>query len=75
MPNLINVMMQLRKVCNHPYLVEGVEDRDTKDVPHNEYLDKLVNASGKLVLLDKVDHQTEAAPLVSVPLTHRPASA
>ena len=26
-PSLMNVMMELRKCCNHPYLVKGVEDR------------------------------------------------
>lgn len=78
-PNLMNVMMQLRKLCNHPYLLQGVEDRgmvlklyffDSKEcncvffffflvldqdgVPPEKYYDKLIRASGKLVLLDKV---------------------
>lgn len=26
-PSLMNVMMELRKCCNHPYLVKGAEDR------------------------------------------------
>lgn len=30
-PSLMNVMMELRKCCNHPYLVKGAEDRILKD--------------------------------------------
>lgn len=26
-PSLMNVMMELRKICNHPFLVKGVEDK------------------------------------------------
>lgn len=26
MPNLINVMMELRKCCNHPFLIKGAEE-------------------------------------------------
>eukprot|EP00002_Diphylleia_rotans_P026171 TRINITY_DN5206_c0_g1_i2.p1 TRINITY_DN5206_c0_g1~~TRINITY_DN5206_c0_g1_i2.p1 ORF type:complete len:639 (+),score=142.50 TRINITY_DN5206_c0_g1_i2:43-1959(+) len=46
---LLNVMMQLRKICNHPYLFDNVE-------PGPPYTngEHLVEASGKLVLLDKL---------------------
>lgn len=27
MPSLNNLFMQLRKVCNHPYLIKGVQER------------------------------------------------
>ena len=30
-PSLMNVMMELRKCCNHPYLVRGAEERILKD--------------------------------------------
>jgi len=30
-PSLMNVMMELRKCCNHPYLVKGAEDRILAD--------------------------------------------
>ena len=46
---LLNVVMQLRKACNHPYLFDGVEDR-TLD-PFGEHL---VSAAGKLSFLDKL---------------------
>lgn len=28
LPKLMNIQMELRKCCNHPYLVEGVEDAE-----------------------------------------------
>jgi superfamily II DNA or RNA helicase len=46
---LLNIVMQLRKCCNHPYLFEGVED---KSLP--AYGEHLVQNSGKMVLLDKL---------------------
>jgi SNF2 family DNA or RNA helicase len=30
-PSLMNVMMELRKCCNHPYLVKGAEERILAD--------------------------------------------
>lgn len=46
---LLNVLMQLRKVCNHPYLFEGAEEGPPfVDGPH------LWQSSGKLTLLDKL---------------------
>lgn len=59
-PSLMNVMMELRKCCNHPYLVRGVEDRVYADLSEVEKMDeqishkKLIECSGKLVLLDKL---------------------
>ena len=29
MPSLVNIQMELRKACNHPYLIKGVEEADT----------------------------------------------
>jgi SNF2 family DNA or RNA helicase len=59
-PSLMNVMMELRKCCNHPYLVRGVEERVMAELAPEERLDpeihrkKLIDCSGKLVLLDKL---------------------
>lgn len=54
-PNLLNVVMQLRKVCNHPFLIKGVEDRETIGKETNaEYFNALVESSGKMILLDKL---------------------
>ncbi|TMW56863.1 hypothetical protein Poli38472_006873 [Pythium oligandrum] len=54
-PNLMNVMMELRKCCNHPYLNNGVEERlneglETDDQRHQ----MMVKCCGKMVLLDKL---------------------
>jgi len=46
---LCNIVMQLRKVCNHPYLFDGVEDRELD--PMGEHL---IDNCGKLQLLDKL---------------------
>jgi SNF2 family DNA or RNA helicase len=56
LPSLMNVMMQLRKCCNHPYLLEGVEEMELRDVPPSpeEIHSRLIAASGKLVLIDKL---------------------
>ena len=46
---MLNIVMQLRKCCGHPYLFEGVEDR-TLD-PLGEHL---VDNCGKLNMVDKL---------------------
>jgi len=54
-PNLINLFMQLRKICNHPFLLGGVEEKEhAKAGALPEYYKNFVNASGKMVLLDKL---------------------
>eukprot|EP00597_Dinobryon_sp_UTEXLB2267_P004843 CAMPEP_0170077316 /NCGR_PEP_ID=MMETSP0019_2-20121128/14156_1 /TAXON_ID=98059 /ORGANISM="Dinobryon sp., Strain UTEXLB2267" /LENGTH=1791 /DNA_ID=CAMNT_0010289569 /DNA_START=144 /DNA_END=5519 /DNA_ORIENTATION=- len=59
-PSLMNVMMELRKCCNHPYLVKGVEDRILAELTAEEannpqiVYQKFIESSGKLVLLDKL---------------------
>ncbi|XP_077582608.1 chromodomain-helicase-DNA-binding protein 6 isoform X2 [Stigmatopora nigra] len=61
MPNLINTMMELRKCCNHPYLITGAEEKilesfrkshspDASDLQ----LQAMIQAAGKLVLIDKL---------------------
>ncbi|KAL4962805.1 putative SNF2 family helicase/ATPase [Aspergillus stella-maris] len=46
---LLNIVMQLRKCCNHPYLFEGAE-------PGPPYTtdEHLVDNAGKMVILDKL---------------------
>lgn len=46
--------MQLRKCCNHPFLLTGVESEVRNQQPNTSTVDLLVNASGKFVLLDKL---------------------
>lgn len=46
---LLNILMQLRKCCNHPYLFDGAE-------PGPPYTtdEHIVSNSGKMVVLDKL---------------------
>lgn len=55
--NLNNMLMQLRKLCNHPYLV--LEDIQT--IPDDLYYQYLIASSGKLFVLDKILHKLLAA--------------
>ena len=68
-PALRNIAMQLRKVCNHPYMLKGVEDilcgadakrpgqvtglNDTPEVAARRK-EILLRGSGKMVLLEKL---------------------
>ena len=60
MPNLMNTMMELRKCCIHPFLINSAEEQisaDYKQQYSNEpdsQLKCMVQASGKLVLIDKL---------------------
>lgn len=58
-PSLMNVMMELRKCCNHAYLNRGVEERILSEIPPSQRTaenmhNQLVACSGKMVLLDKL---------------------
>eukprot|EP01038_Epipyxis_sp_PR26KG_P008238 gene8238-11148_t len=46
---ILNIVMQLRKCCNHPYLFPGVEDRTLDPMGDHLYMN-----CGKMVLLDKL---------------------
>ncbi|KAI9346673.1 SNF2 family N-terminal domain-containing protein [Pilaira anomala] len=57
MPHLRNIMMQLRKCCIHPYLLEGAEEvivEDSRAKTPQEQFSCLIDSSGKLVLIDKL---------------------
>lgn len=45
---LLNIVMQLKKCCNHPYLFEGAEPEPFDTGEH------LIQNSGKMVILDKL---------------------
>ena len=48
---LRSIYIQLRKVCNHPFLFEEADE-------HPEYTDEsIITASGKLLILDKLLHK------------------
>ena len=44
-----NILIQLRKVCNHPYLFENQEPDNADELGEH-----LINASGKMIFLDKL---------------------
>ncbi|PPQ90452.1 hypothetical protein CVT25_014970 [Psilocybe cyanescens] len=48
---LSNELMQLRKICQHPFLFESVEDKIS---PGGFIDDKLVRTSGKIELLNRI---------------------
>ncbi|KAH0789811.1 F/Y-rich N-terminus family protein [Histomonas meleagridis] len=64
--NLRNISMELRKVCNHPYLIQGSEDQilielkeashitDDDELPENFIEEALIRSAGKMILLDKL---------------------
>ncbi|OAD00786.1 hypothetical protein MUCCIDRAFT_10946, partial [Mucor lusitanicus CBS 277.49] len=57
MPQLRNIMMQLRKCCIHPYLLDGAEEvivNDSGARNIQEQFKCLIDSSGKLVLIDKL---------------------
>ena len=50
-----NILIQLRKVCNHPYLFENVEPENVDDAGEH-----LVTAAGKMIFVDKLLKRTIA---------------
>lgn len=60
-PRLVSMEMQFRKCCNHPYMLEGVEDMEREELEkadQQKYKDltehPLIQSSGKMVLLHKL---------------------
>jgi SNF2 family DNA or RNA helicase len=48
-------MMELRKCCNHPYLIKGVEEDVVSTLKTaEEVFNASIQCSGKLVLIDKL---------------------
>ena len=64
--SLRNISMELRKVCNHPFLIKGAEKQITIEqkerlhiesddqIPDNFEFDMLVRTAGKMILLNKL---------------------
>jgi superfamily II DNA or RNA helicase len=54
-PSLMNISMELRKCCNHPFLIRGAEGVMMQQAEEGVTVEELlVRASGKCVLLDKL---------------------
>jgi len=60
MPNLMNTMMELRKCCIHPFLINGAEEQIMEEYKqqhghdHDSQMKCMIQAAGKLVLIDKL---------------------
>jgi len=53
--SLNNLEMQLRKCCNHPFLIKEIEAELTKDcLTPEEKFNKMIESSGKMILLNKL---------------------
>jgi len=61
-PNLMNAMMELRKCCNHPFLINGAEERIVSEYTDGaeghetitKHFKAMTESSGKMVLIDKL---------------------
>jgi SNF2 family DNA or RNA helicase len=63
---LSNELMQLRKICQHPFLFDSVEDKMN---PTGMIDDKIIRTSGKIELLARIlpkffatDHRVSTSP-------------
>lgn len=65
LPKLMNIQMELRKCCNHPFLIDGVEETFMEELDEEcrermlefekERTERgLIASSGKMVLIDKL---------------------
>mmetsp|Transcript_15385 Transcript_15385/g.45299 ORF Transcript_15385/g.45299 Transcript_15385/m.45299 type:complete len:1328 (-) Transcript_15385:31-4014(-) len=52
--SLLNIIMELKKCCNHPFLFESAEENYRGTDGDRSVVDRLILTSGKLVLLDKL---------------------
>ncbi|KAJ3277093.1 choline dehydrogenase 7 [Terramyces sp. JEL0728] len=57
-PNMVNTMIELRKCCIHPWLLNGAEEQILEELnchdSHDLQIKALINSSGKMVLIDKL---------------------
>merc|ERR1719195_1122364 len=51
--SLCNIVVELKKCCNHAYLTKPPDDREA-GVTKEERLEKILRGSGKMLLLDKL---------------------
>jgi chromodomain-helicase-DNA-binding protein 1 len=53
--SLLNIMMELKKASNHPYMFPNVEDRQLKgSEDKNDQLRGMITSSGKMMVLEKL---------------------
>lgn len=50
-----NLEIQLRKCCNHPFMLQDIKDHLIVDcINYEKYYEKLLSCSGKMILLEKM---------------------
>merc|ERR1711871_381889 len=64
LPKLMNIQMELRKCCNHPFLIAGVEEKEVDELESKQddvastkeqrVKELVIPSSGKMVLLNKL---------------------
>ncbi|GMF33844.1 unnamed protein product [Phytophthora fragariaefolia] len=58
LPTLNNIQLQLRKCCNHPFLIKGVEERELEELGSHptpvQVMEKTIECSGKMMLVSKL---------------------
>ncbi|KAK3694563.1 CHD1-like protein [Podospora appendiculata] len=53
--SLLNIMMELKKVSNHPYMFHGAEERVLNgSIRREDQIKGLITSSGKMMLLDQL---------------------
>ncbi|TGZ66478.1 hypothetical protein CRM22_005288 [Opisthorchis felineus] len=52
--SFINIVMELKKCCNHAHLIAPPQENDRRLWTNDEYLWSLIRGSGKMTLLDKL---------------------
>lgn len=53
--SLLNIMMELKKISNHPYMFHGAEERVLNGSTRREdHIKGLITSSGKMMLLDQL---------------------
>ncbi|GMH11458.1 hypothetical protein Nepgr_013299 [Nepenthes gracilis] len=52
--SLLNIVVELKKCCNHPFLFESADYGYGGDTNDNSKLERIILSSGKLVILDKL---------------------
>ena len=52
--SLLNIIIELKKCCNHPFLFATAEEDYRGNEGDQNAVDRLVLTSGKMVLLDKL---------------------
>lgn len=63
-PSLMNIQMELRKCCNHPFMVRGVEDHEVDQI-----VGTLMEAAQKEVRTSVVEH-TSARRVTAAAAVH-----